>query len=330
MKAVRILLLALFTVAALAYLNIIIPKSPTSAHVANYNHSDSCGLSPEAGLQVTMDGDSCGGFFKAGNDYSTTGRITNTSNSTISNIQLHFKTYFCTTQSQLTSTGACLSNYKPFDGPVFTLKPGESQTFSTPTLHSSDYGNFNSCGLFQNDFWFSYKNGACTSTIEGQGTGFGFAGVGYCKLWDGHTLQSSNPWNPAWECTNRPTVTPTPTTPVTPTPTVTVTPTPTETPTPTITPKPSTAPSVTPTSTPTPTPTTPVTPTPTQGCTSDCGEHTTVIVNQQQQQQQQVLAATVAPAPSTSQLPRTGGDGFAVIATLLSLIPAGLKLRRLV
>lgn len=416
MKAVRIILLALFTIAALAYLNIIVPKATTSAHVSNFSHTDSCGKSPTNGLQVTMQDDTCGGFYKSGNDYSTTGKITNTSGSTINNIQLHFKTYFCDKQSELTSSGACLHNEHDHNGPVFSLKPGESITFSTPTLHSSDYGSFNSCGLFQNDFWFSYNSGSCTSTLNGSGTGFGFAGVGYCKLWDGHTLKSSNPWSPAWECTKQPT--PTPTKPVTPTPTVPVTPSvtppphlivkkhvindnggtkhahdftifvknansgqilsqsfgseygttitlpssvlytvyegthdgydqtflgdcsgmvanghtkvctlinndiPNGTPTPT--------PSVT--QTPTPTPTGEITPTPTttQGCQSDCGDHNTTVTVNQQQQQQLVLAASVAPAPTTTQLPSTGADDFAVIGTLLSLLPIGWKLKKLV
>lgn len=214
-------------VASLTYLNIIIPHpQQTEAHVTDMNHSDSCGTNI---LSVSMQDDACGGFYKASNGYSTTGKITNTSKQTITGIQLHFKTYFCDKGSELSSTGSCTNNFKPFNGPIFSLKHGESMSFSTPTLHSSDYGSFNMCGLFQNDFWFSYNNGGCTSTLNGTGTGFGFAGDGYCKLWDGHTLVSSNPWSPKWECT-----------PVTPTPT----PTPTETPTPTVTP--SVTPSVTP------------------------------------------------------------------------------------
>ncbi len=198
MKIIRNLLLAIFVVAALAYLNVIIPQpQATEASTTNYNHTDSCGVQA---LRVDMQGDACGSFYKSGNDYTTTGKVTNTTNHTITGIQLHFKTYFCDKENQLSSSGSCTQNEKDFTSDAFSLAPGQSHTFSTPTLHSSNYGNFTSCGLFQNDFWFSYNNGSCTSTLNGSGSGFGFGGVGYCKLWDGHTLASSNPWHPQWEC----------------------------------------------------------------------------------------------------------------------------------
>lgn len=224
MKVVRIILLAFFVVLGLAYLNAIIPQSHSSAHVDNFVHSDTCGRSI---LQVNMQDDSCGGFFKSGNDYSTTGQITNTAPYRVDGIQLHFKSYFCTSNSQLSSSGSCTQNYHPYDGPVFSLQAGQSMTFSTPTLHASDYGNFNSCGLFQNDFWFSYNNGTCTSSLNGNGTGFGFAGVGYCKLWDGHNLVSNSPWVPKWECSapsTTPSVTPSTSPSVTPSTSPSVTP----------------------------------------------------------------------------------------------------------
>lgn len=72
-----------------------------------------------------------------------------------------------------------------------------------------------------------------------------------------------------------------------------------------------------------------VNPTPTSGCTSNCGSTTINVQQQQQQQQQIVLAATVAPAPTTTQLPSTGANDFAIIPSLLSLVAAGWKLRKL-
>ncbi|HYK08196.1 MAG TPA: hypothetical protein VEW42_01700 [Candidatus Eisenbacteria bacterium] len=208
MKIIRNILLAFFVVACLAYVNVIIPKPQTTeAHVENFNHSDSCGRSSSAGLKVTMGDDACGGYFKAGTDYQTTGTVTNTASFRIDGIQLHYKTYFCLADSETVNSGgsshACLKREKDFAGEVFSLNPGESKSFSTPVMHPSDYpdsGSDTMCGLFQNDFWFSYNNGACTSTFQGTGTGFGFAGVGYCKMWDGSTLSSTNPWLPSWEC----------------------------------------------------------------------------------------------------------------------------------
>ena len=53
------------------------------------------------------------------------------------------------------------------------------------------------------------------------------------------------------------------------------------------------------------------------------------VINVQQQQQQAVLAASVAPAVASSQLPSTG-SGTEVLFTLLGLLPVGFKLRKLV
>lgn len=51
--------------------------------------------------------------------------------------------------------------------------------------------------------------------------------------------------------------------------------------------------------------------------------------NQQQQQQQAVLGASVAPAVTSSQLPKTG-SGLEVLLSLVGLLPVGFKLRKLV
>ncbi|HEX7041861.1 MAG TPA: hypothetical protein VF189_01295, partial [Patescibacteria group bacterium] len=93
----------------------------------------------------------------------------------------------------------------------------------------------------------------------------------------------------------------------------------------------------TPTVSPTVSPTETVTPTDNPGNSdssdssscSNCGGNNININVEQQQQQQQVLAATVAPAPSTKQLPSTGAQDVAIIPTLLSLVAAGWKLRKL-
>lgn len=196
MRSIKILLLSLFVVGLLSYLNIILPKAQvTDAHVTDHNHTDSCGLTS---LTVAMQGDGCTSFYKTGNNYATGAQVTNNTGHAI-NAVLHWDSFFCTSQSDLTSSGACLKNKKTFSKTV-SIPAHSSITYATPTLHPADYGSFNSCGLFQNDFWYSYADNGktCESTLNGTGTGFGYAGDGYCKMWDGVH------W-PKWECTAQPT-----------------------------------------------------------------------------------------------------------------------------
>ncbi len=125
-----------------------------------------------------------------------------------------------------------------------------------------------------------------------------------------------------------PTQTPAPSQTPAPTPTCVVTPTPTETPTPTITPTETLT--VTPTVTITPTPITVVitaTPTPVSPTPTPNTPTINVVV-----QAASVTAAPEAPkvqqAPKTQELPKTGAETD-ILFGLLSLIPVGLKLRRM-
>ncbi len=131
---------------------------------------------------------------------------------------------------------------------------------------------------------------------------------------------------------------PSPTLTSTPTPDVSASPTPTpwvtssQSPTPTPTPTPTWGPTATPTptgsATPTPTSGPTATPVPTSGPTPTPGSGITINVSQQQQQQQILAAATVAPAPVTTQLPSTGA-GSDTLFFLGTLIPLGIKLKKL-
>lgn len=123
-----------------------------------------------------------------------------------------------------------------------------------------------------------------------------------------------------------PTVTPTSIPSATPTNEPSPTPTPTceETTTPTVTPEVTETPTVTPTAGPTATPTAGPTPTPIVVTATPAPTNTITVVVQSST----ATAPTVQPAPKTQELPKTGAETD-VLFGLLSLLPVGLKLRKM-
>lgn len=112
-----------------------------------------------------------------------------------------------------------------------------------------------------------------------------------------------------------------------PTPSETPSPTPpcdSMTPTPTETPTPSVTPTETPIETPTATPTAGPTPTPVVVTATPTPNNTITVVVQSAS----ASAPTVQPAPKTQELPKTGAETD-ILFGLLSLIPVGLKLRKM-
>ncbi len=203
---------------------------------------------------------------------------------------------------------------------------------SLPGNRSTDVvipGHFDqaACGSLQTDLSFKVidnnNNMVCTYGTPDFTFGFSFCSTGKTCGQPTPTQTTSKPTlTPTCTTTPRKKPTPTSTTSVTPTGSLTATATPT-----------SGAPTPTPTSGPTSTPTPTGQPIPTQSgptlTPQPTNENLIINVSQSQQQQQQlVLAATVAPAPQTTQLPSTGG-GADVFFTLLSLIPIGIKLKKL-
>lgn len=259
-------------------------------------------------------------------------------------IHVNWASYYC---SNMTS-GSCTQNPTSTSTQVITVNPGEwKEVWGNPNTAALSSAT---CGMIQTDMSFEaykynkVKNSWDFAFAQGDMSNPGSSNATYTYCSTGKVCSA-------------PHTTPT----ATPTQSVTPTTTPTSTPT--------TTPTSTPTITPTTTPGTTPSVTPTQGCdgttqiginnnsncnssssssnsssssssnssssssssssTGDININISVPAQQQQQQQQQVLAATVAPSTSTSQLPKTGA-GAEVLFGLLSLIPAGIKLRKLV
>lgn len=354
MKALRLVLLGIFVVASLAYLNIIIPKpQQTDArtyldqHPANNGDQEFACNKGRLIIGVYENPSCASGVSDSLNNYGSYVDVS-MSNPGIYEylIKSQWSSFYCENPN---SPGCSQNEIAKSDQQVIS---GDQHFRPTSAPRTA------TCGVVQDDFgidvWYRVK-GSSNSWIHDSCEG----NVG--------NLSNLAVTNVTWNyCNTNKTCsapTPTPTTPVTPTPTP-ITPTPTV-----VTPTPTVTPTATPTETPTVTP--PVTPTPTVTLVScfdkdgniiqvginnialcqnqqqtqnqtqtqsnnqenNNNQNVTVNVtnsgNNQQQQQQAVLGASVAPAVTTKQLPSTGA-GADVLFTLLGLLPVGLKLRKFV
>lgn len=345
----------------LAFITLFNPIKQSIAGTGGYYNMDVCGNLVALNNGAVTENPTCGTKddpISNISSYQTSVTIENTAGYTISG-NFYWYRYWCQYDNGQWNCGgpddpvSHNGTWNTVDTIPFTLGPGEQKTISSGTTNNPM--NM-ACGVYQNDFSFSYDNGKCTPgtppTKTSPAKKFFTMNWGYCK--------TTNP-----NCTVAPTATPTQAPTATPTQPVATPTTPVATPTVTATPTQGPTATPSPTGAPTATPTLPVA-TPTSTTTNNCDNTTQIAVNGsndnnncnqnnnnnnnnntnsqsqsqtqnnnqtvnitlgsgQQQQQQQVLAASTGPTT----LPKTGAESD-ILFGLLALIPVGWKIRKLV